>query len=321
MIRALARLPHQERCEPVDLQNLKPVLDDQHAVLWLDIQDPSPQDMEFLKTNFGFHELALEDVMLPHQRPKLDQYDHSYFIVFYSLEMKPEGGIQPSELDLFVGENYMVAVHHSPLREIDEGLQRWDTNNEKLGRGVGPLLYSILDSLVDSYFDVADEIAERVVGLEESVLRTAGPETLQGVFALKKQLLTVRRILGPERDTLNTLMRQDLPILDHRTLVYLRDVYDHLVRVTDTVDIHSDLLSSALDVHLSAISNRLNQIMKTLTSVTIILMSMALVTGIYGMNFQNMPELSWRYGYGYALTLMGVIGAALFAFLRRKGWL
>jgi magnesium transporter len=259
VIQSLARLQHRERLEQVPLKDLKVILEDKHAILWLDVQDPSSDELELLKKEFGFHELALEDAMLPHQRPKLDEYDRSYFLVFYSIELKPDGGLYSCELDLFVGENYLVAVHRSPMPEIGEGLKRWENNNEKFGQGVGALLYSVLDTLVDNYFVAADGIAERVAGLEESVLRTGGKETLQGVFTLKKQLLTMRRILGPERDALNALMRQDVPILDRRTVVYLRDVYDHLVRITDTIDLHSDLLTSALDVHLSAISNGLNQ--------------------------------------------------------------
>jgi magnesium transporter len=320
VIRALVRSPHHGSSEQVDLETLNIVLEDKHALLWVDVHDPSPDELALLKRKFGFHDLALEDAMHSHMRPKIDQYDHSYFMVFYSLELNQRGALRSTELNLFAGENYLVAIHREPIKEIDEGLRRWEANQQNLGSGVGALLYALLDSLVDDYFVVADGIAERVARLEESVLQASEPKTMQTVFALKKQLLSLRRILGPERDTLNVLLREDVPILDRRTLIYLRDVYDHLVRITDTVDLHSDLLTSALDVHLSAISNRLNQIMKTLTSVTIILMSMALITGIYGMNFHVMPELSWEYGYAFALGLMASIGGGLFVFLRRKGW-
>ncbi len=187
--------------------------------------------------------------------------------------------------------------------------------------GAGALLYALLDALVDGYFTVSDAVTERVAALEERAVRESGPRTVERVFSLKKQLMAVRRILGPERDALNVLMRRDLPLLDRKTVVYLRDVYDHLVRITDTVDLYSDLLTSLLDVHLSAVSNSLNQVVKVLTSWTIILMALALIAGIYGMNFRNMPELSWEYGYGYALGLMAATGVALYLYLRRKGWL
>ena len=177
-------------------------------------------------------------------------------------------------MDLFIGENHLVAVHQQPVKEIEEALSRWERTHGTLNHGVGSLVHALLDTLVDHYFGVADTVAERVAGLEEQVLGGTDQGVVREVFALKKQLLAMRRILGPERDALNALMRQDMSLLDRKTQLYLRDLYDHLVRIIDTVDLHGDLLTSSLDVHLSAVSNRLNQIMKTLTSWTIILMSL-----------------------------------------------
>ncbi len=186
---------------------------------------------------------------------------------------------------------------------------------------MGSLVHALLDTLVDHYFGLADTVAERVAGLEEQVLGGTNQAVVRDVFALKKQLLAIRRILGPERDALNVLMRQDMSLLDRKTRLHLRDVYDHLVRIIDTADLHGDLLTSTLDVHLSAVSNRLNQIMKTLTSWTIILMSLALIAGIYGMNFRNIPELSWDLGYFYSLGAIVIVGGGLYLYLRRKSWL
>ncbi len=320
LIDTLLHLPHQGFSKGIDLSHLQETLADGKAVLWLEVTDPSSEELDLLRREFGFHELALEDATLPHQRPKVDEYDQFYFLVFYSVRFD-KGDLSMVELDLFVGPNYLVAVHKGSVPEIPEGLRRWQRNDSVLGQGVGGLVYALLDSLVDRYFDLADQVAEQVAELEEEILAGSDHGTVQSVFALKKGLLALRRVLGPERDALNVLMRQDISLLDRRTIVYLRDVYDHLVRITDTVDLHSDLLTNALDVYLSSISNRLNQVMKTLTSVTIILMSVALIAGVYGMNFKNMPELEWPLGYGYALGLMVVVGAGLYLYLRRKDWI
>lgn len=321
MIKGLLRLPHGGFSDEVDLSNLRGLLEEKHAVLWLDIADPSPEEVDLLRREFDFHELALEDATLPHQRPKLDEYDQFYFLVFYSARLTDKGDLALAELDLFVGPNYLVAVHKNPVPEIEEGLRRWQRNDASLGHGVGALLYALLDSQVDHYFDLVDQVAERVGMLEERILDGANQGTVQSVFGLKKQLLGLRRLLGPERDALAVLMRQDIPLLDRKTVVYLRDVYDHLVRVADAVDLHGDLLTNALDVYLSSVSNRLNQVMKTLTSATIILMSVGLVAGIYGMNFRNMPELDWPLGYGWALGLMAAVGGGLYLYLRQKDWI
>ncbi len=320
MIEALLHRPHHGFSREVDLSHLQELLADRHSTLWLEVTDPSSEELDLLRREFDFHELALEDVTLPHQRPKLDEYDQFYFLVFYAVQME-KGQLSTVELDLFVGSNYVVAVHKGHMPEIQEGVRRWQRTDALLGQGVGALIYALLDSLVDRYFDLADQVAEGVAEMEGQILMGSDHGTVQSVFALKKELLALRRVLGPERDALNALMRQDIPLLDRKTVVYLRDVYDHLVRITDTVDLHSDLLTNALDVYLSSVSNRLNQVMKTLTSATIILMSVALVAGIYGMNFKNMPELDWALGYGWALGLMLAVGGGLYLYLRRKDWI
>jgi magnesium transporter len=321
MIQALLHQPREGFSKEVDLTKIDQLLLDKHSILWLDVQDPTPNDMSLLQREFGFHPLAIEDATSAHMRPKLDEYDGFYFLVFYSLALENDGGLKPRELDLFIGENYLVTVHKEAVEEINEARSRWESNQQSIGHGVGALLYALLDSLVDGYFGVSDTVAEQVAALEERAIRDTGRQTVEEVFGLKKPILAVRRILGPERDALNSLMRQDLPLLDRKTVVYLRDVHDHLVRITDTVDLYADLLTSLLDVHLSAVSNSLNQVVKALTSWTIILMTLALVAGIYGMNFHNIPELSWEYGYAYALGLMAATGGALYLYLRRKGWL
>ena len=304
------------------LAQISDVLGDDGHVLWVDVDDPTPADLQLLGEEFGFHPLAIEDAARRHQRPKLDEYDGFYFIVFYGLAI--DGGRpQTQEINLFVGKNYLVTVHKGAVATIAETAARWRQNVHQMGaaRGIGLLVYSILDAIVDGYFPIVDDLADRIEEIETTVFDRHDIRAQEAIFRLKKDLLAVRRVLGPERDVMNVLVRRDTPIFGDAQVVYFQDVYDHILRVTDAVDTYRDLLSSALDASLSVTSNRLNQVMKTLTASSIILMSMTLVASVYGMNFDHMPELHWLFGYPWALGLMTAIGVSVYALFRRIDWL
>jgi magnesium transporter len=306
----------------IPLADISTILGRDDHLLWLDVVDPTPDDMRLLAEEFAFHPLALEDVRVRHQRPKIELYDGFIFIVFYAMESRADQPLVLIELSLFVGKNYVVTVHQETLPLLAEVRDRWQQNIAEIGsRGVALLLYSILDAIVDGYFPCVDDISDQIENLEAGIFEHFDTATQQAIFRLKKELLAIRRVVAPERDVLNVLLRRESPILDPGTLVYFQDVYDHVLRVTDAVDTYRDLMSSALDSYLSVTSNRLNQVMKTLTASSIILMSMTLVASIYGMNFIHMPELHWRFGYAYALGLMVVIGVSLGTLFRRIDWL
>ncbi|HWQ12011.1 MAG TPA: magnesium/cobalt transporter CorA [Roseiflexaceae bacterium] len=290
--------------------------------VWLDIQDPQESDAALLKEEFGFHPLAIEDAVRHQERPKVDTYEGYYLLVFYALGYDTaHNRLVTQPMNLFIGANYIVSVHHGPLKVIEETIGRWQRNEEGIGWDAGALLYALLDAIVDDYFPVIDQLAERVERIEEQIFERFRPEALQEVFVLKRDLLGVRRIVAPERDVLNVLIRREVPIFNPASVVFLQDVYDHLIRVTDSLDTYRDLLSSALDAFLSIQSNQLNEVVKVLTIASIVLMSDALIAGIYGMNFQFMPELSWPYGYPFALGLMAVVSAGLVAYFRWRKWL
>jgi len=290
-------------------------------LLWIDVVEPSAEDILLLKEEFHFHPLALEDVTRGHHRPKLDQYDGYIFMVFYGLDSE-EGRPCLRELYLFAGKNYLVTIHDGKMPEISQTADRWCRNIATLGnRGVGLLVYSLLDAIVDGYFPVIDEFGERVEALEESIFAQASSKAQSEIFAMKKDLMTIRRVLGPQRDVMNLLVRHDTPLFGAEQIIYFQDVYDHTLRVTDAVDSYRDLLSSALDVNLSMISFHLNEVVKRLTGSSIILMSVTLIAGIYGMNFDRMPELGWVYGYPAALALMVVVASSLFILFRRIDWI
>ncbi len=335
--------------EDLPPQAVAEALHDPHDVLWLDITDPSEEDVALLRDGslWGFHPLAVEDALRPHERPKVDAYgvpgDHDgdgvpdnldsaagltgatggayYFVVFYAAAYHPEQEhIETHAASLFIGQNYLVTVHQGPAPHIADTISRWRVPGSPLPNRIGALVHALLDAMVDDYFPLMDQVADRVEDLEDTIFIHFDEGSIETIFRLKKDLLNMRRIIAPERDVLNVLLRRQLPIFTAEDVAYLQDVYDHIVRVTDNIDTYRDLLSSALDSYLSLQSNKLNQIMKVLTIGSIILMADALVTGYYGQNFKFFPELGWATGSFWALILMAVITAGLVVYFKRKKW-
>jgi magnesium transporter len=302
--------------ETPPLESISDCVEDREKIVWLDIQDPNDEDVELLRCELGFHELALEDAVRRDQRPKIDLYDGYCFIVFYAIRRGRE-----EEMALFVGANYLVTVHAGPVPEISMTVERWRLNADRLGHGIAVVIYSLLDAIVDGYFPVIDEITEQVEEIEAAMFESGRVVHQREIFALKRELLNLRRVIAPEREVLNTLIRRDDPILGDRTLPYFQDIYDHLIRIMDSVDLVRDQLTSLLDAQLSVISNRLNMVMKRMAALSTILMSINLVAANYGMNFRVMPELEWPFGYAWALGLMVVTGLILALIFKRIDWL
>lgn len=245
-----------------------------------------------------------------------------YFVVFYTAAFNhAEDHIEARPVSLFIGANYLVTVHSGPIPHIPATMARWRAPRSPLAHRVSALVHALLDALVDDYFPLMDQVAERVEDLEDAIFTHFDEGAIETVFRLKKDLLAVRRIVAPERDVLNVLLRRQLPIFATEDIAYLQDVYDHIVRVTDNIDTYRDLLSSALDSYLSLQGNRLNQIMKTLTVASIILMSAALITGFYGQNFKFFPDLEIGLGSFWSLILMAAVTLLLVIYFRRKRWL
>jgi magnesium transporter len=294
-----------------------------NALLWLDLQSPSEQELVKLGQEFALHPLAIEDATREHQRPKVEEYEHFYFVVFYSVSLDANAaGLDICELDMFLGKNYLITVHNGHIHELDEVEQRWTRNVNQLEWGVGVLLYTLLDTIVDRYFPVVDETVNQAEELEGQLFTGAVRQATftQELLELRKRFLAFRRIATPERDVLNTLTNRDNPIFDEHAQVYFRDIYDHITRLADTIDLYRDQLSTIMDANLSIVSNDLNKVMRTLTSASIILMADALLAGIWGMNFVNIPELRLQYGYYAALICMAVVSLLLLFVFRRLRW-
>ena len=308
-----------ENCIAEDISELKEV---EGNIIWADVSDPTSQDFEELAEEFGFHHLSIEDCQNAHQRPKVEEYTGYYFIVLYEAELVgPTDRLELRELNIFLGKNYLVTVHSRPIRAIATASRLWHQWTDRADQGAGLLAYLLIDGIVDDYLPLLDIMSDRMDDLEDSIFGEWRAESIEEIFSIKKKLLYLRRAITPLRDVFNMLLRREQPIFPRETHVYFQDVFDHLIRVADTIDTLRDMLGSTMDAYLSVSGNRMNKVMKRLTSISTILMSVTLVAGIYGMNFVLMPELRWRYGYVYALLSMVVIGLALYVYLKKIKWI
>ena len=294
-------------------------------LLWLDIEEPTEENMAMLGREYGFHELALEDCLHPHQRPKIEQYGSYYFLVAYAVSAGG-GELQGHELAAFVGHNHLITVRKDPPYDLAEVVKRSKAHTELCEEGGAYLLYLLLDEIVDGYFDALDRLEDLSEEVEDAVFTEQATPTADEVgrqtqiFQLKKQLLKFRRVVSPLREVLDVMQRRTIDVVSAPLEPYYRDVYDHVLRATDFLDNLRDILSSALEAHLAVVSNRLNEIMKRLTSWGAIILVPTLIAGIYGMNFRHMPELNWVFGYPFALGLMVASGLLLYRAFKRRGW-
>jgi magnesium transporter len=307
------------RCEnPKEISTLCSVAPN---IVWVDVADPTSEDFHRLATEFGFHPLSIEDCRNEHQRPKVEEYQGYYFIVLYEAELLMGNQLELRELNIFLGKNYLVTVHSQPIRSIETAERLWREWTDLAERGTGLLAYLIIDSIVDDYMPLLDAISDRMDELEDHLFVEFQPGAIEEIFRVKKELLFLRRAVTPLRDVFNTMLRREQPIFSRETLVYFQDVFDHLIRVADTIDTLRDMIGATMDAYLSISGNRMNVVMKRLTSISTILMSVTLVAGIYGMNFEYMPELKWRYGYVGTLVAMLMIGIGLYTYFRKIKWL
>jgi magnesium transporter len=308
-----------ENCLAADISELRV---EYGNIVWADVSDPTSRDFEELAEEFGFHHLSIEDCRNEHQRPKVEEYPGYYFVVLYEAQLAgPTDRLELRELNIFLGKNYLVTVHSRPIRAIDTAARLWPEWMDRAEEGAGLLAYLLIDAIVDDYLPLLDIVSERMDDLEDSIFGEWRAEVIEEIFSVKKKLLYLRRSITPLRDVFNTMLRREQPIFPREIHIYFQDVFDHLIRVADTIDTLRDMLSSTMDAYLSVSGNRMNKIMKRLTSISTILMSVTLIAGIYGMNFIFMPELRWRYGYVYALLSMVVVGVALYLYLKKVDWI
>lgn len=325
VVRSLLRLPDEPTrpLAPEELSQIDALRALPGALVWLDFRDPGPGELALLNDEFGIHPLADEDLRRRGQRPKLDTYDDHQVAVVYEPLSLPDasGALELGEIHVLIGPGWLVTAHWSDAPAIEEALRRFAAHPAARPASVGLLLYTLFDSVVDAYFPALDVLSDRIDALEDRIVSgEQDRETLRTVLRVKRDLLELRRVLAPMRDVANAFLRRDNASVEDAELPYYADLYDHLVRILDQVDLLRDLVASAMDANLTVTSNNLNAVMKRLTAVTVILILPTIVSGIYGMNFVHMPELGWQLGYPLAIGIMAALMAGAFLYFRAHDW-
>ena len=296
---------------------------DTKSVSWINID--GMQDVGFIERlgqHFGFHPLVVEDILDLSQRPKCEDME-SYILIATKMFMidDEESGIKSEQVSLVLGENFVVSFQESRGDVFNAIRERIRTGKGRVRKmGADYLAYSLVDAVVDNYFVVMEQLGDAVEEMETEVLTNPSVGTLTAIHGLKRDMTYLRKSVWPLREVLSALMRSESDLIQETTNVFLRDVYDHTIQVIDTLEILRDVLSDLVDVYLSSITNRTNEIMKVLTVFMSVCMPMTVVTGIYGMNFQFLPEIHWRWGYYFALGLLAAISITLSVYFKRKKW-
>jgi magnesium transporter len=304
---------------------------DNESVSWVDLQGLGNQDiLQRVGSVFELHPLVLEDVVNMVERPKVEDYeDQLVFIARMVVPKEQTFGFYSEQVSLVLGKNYLLTVQEEPEHDCFEGVRTRIEKNRGMIRRQGSdyLAYALLDAIVDGFFPVLERYGEQIEDLEEEVIVEPTQRTLQKIYKIRQELLQLRRAIWPQRDAINSLIRDGSELISEEVRIYLRDCYDHAVQVMDMVETYRELASGLMDVYLSAVSNKMNEIMKLLTVVSAIFIPLTFVAGIYGMNFNpekspyNMPELNWYWGYPVCLAVMAAIAASLLFLFWRRGWL
>jgi magnesium transporter len=299
-----------------------------YPVVWVNVDGLGDLAMLMqLAELFELHPLAMEDVVNVHQRAKVEPFGNRTFLV--SRMVRLGESLEPEQISLFVGPNFVVSFQEQAgwdcLESVRERIRRRVTRIREAGPGY--LAYSLLDAVVDNFFPVLEAYGERLEDLEDRIIVAPDRSAIAEVHQVKRELLTIRRSIWPQREALNVLVRDEVPNFEHDTRIYLRDVYDHAVRIIDLVETYREICSDLMDLYLSSVSNRMNEVMRVLTVISTLFIPLTFIAGLYGMNFDpdsspwNMPELRWYFGYPLCIALMVLISAAQFWFFWRKGWI
>jgi len=292
------------------------------TLLWVDLEDPTEFESETLVEIFNFHPLAIEDCVSDKSNPKIDDYDEYLFLVMHAISSRDGGELATSELDMFFGKNYVVTFHKDSIRSVRQVREQAKKRPENLmGRGSDLLAHALLDRLVDHYLPVLDSYDHKIDILEEQLFEKPPDEYLSTLMKIKHDMFNLRRIVSPQRDTVYFLTRNGTPFIRPQHLMYFRDIYDHLFRIYGIAEGYHETLSSLLQVYFSYSSHKLNQIVKRMTVIATLTMPMVIIASIYGMNFKNMPELNWPYGYYFSILLMLGVAAVMLIWMKIKKWI
>ncbi len=289
---------------------------------WIDLEDPTVNEAALLEEPFHFHPLAIEDCLSDVHLPKLDDYENYLFAILHGVWFEAESDqFVTRELDLFLGPNFLVTHHRGNLRVITAAREQCGKNlMNAFPRGVDFLMHQILDGLFDDYLPSLDAIEDKIQMLQVEVFEAPSQDTLDRIFGLKRDVMRLKRICMPQREIVHRLSRGEFPVIGPKAAVYFRDIYDSLYRIVEASFSYHDMIQGTLDAYLSSVNNRLNETMKRLTVISALLAPLTVITGIYGMNFEYLPETQWRYGYPGVLFGMLAVSGGLLYWFRKKRW-
>jgi magnesium transporter len=311
------------RATALSVDQIQSALACEDQFVWIGLYEPDQPLLRKVQQQFGLHDLAIEDAINAHQRPKLELYEDSVFVVLRTAQrVAATGRLEFGETHVFLGRNYIVTIRHGSLRSHVGVRARCEATPHLLSQGPGYVLYSLMDFIVDQYLPIVQEIEEEVQNLEAIVLDdpTASDATAR-IYLLKRDLVSLRRAVSPLADVCNRLLRFDIPHIPVDTRPYFRDVYDHIIRLNESIDAQRELLTSALEAHLSLMTVAQNEHMKRITAWAAMIAVPTMIAGVYGMNFKYMPELQWQYGYYFAVISMVAACLGLYAGFKRSRWL
>jgi magnesium transporter len=307
----------------ISVERIEEALKDEKSILWVDILHIDDADIDLLTNIFNLHSLTVEDCILPNARPKVENFKNYIFLIMYAIEpnQKLKEKIKTVELDACLGKNFLITAHSDFIAPFATTKDKIRKQSPVMMQGADFLLFSITDSVVDSYFPVIDAFDNNVDVMSDELFKEPTTETLATIYYLKNEIMLLRRTIGPQADVINLMLRGDSEFISPANLIYFRNIYDNLIRLNDIVGTSRDIVTSAIEAYVSVVSNRLNEIMKTLTVIATIMMPLTLIASIYGMNFKYMPELACRYSYPVVIALMIVMSVAMLYYFKRKKWL
>ena len=327
MIRALFYLPGSPLRTNVTPGQFSKLLRKRKGLLWVDFVDEPPEIAEPILQGFNFHHLAIDDALQETHIPKLDDWNDYLYIVLNYMHTKSAGEdweTEIDELDVFLGPNYVVTHHDHPIPSLDATWTSCQRDPRNAQEGADHLLYKIVDNIVADYMPIVEKIDEAIDKIEDEVFDRPQPRTLERLFALKRILLSMRRILLPQREVLNKLARDDFAVIDPHDRIFFRDIYDHIVRLHDLNESLRDLVSGALDTYLSVMNNRMNEVMKTLTIITTVFMPISFITGFFGMNFfepvANLVGWTAQGAFYLILAITAITPLTMLIWMRRQTW-
>ena len=321
MIRSLCCGPDQKLLTNIKPEKFKEMLTHDENLVWLDVQNPTREELVLLQAEFKLHPLTIEDCVNTNARPKIDQFPDYMFLILHAVIVPPRTNrIKTLELNICVGKNFILTIHIDSVPSIDTNWERCQKNAQLVSKGADRFLHHIVDSLVDNYFPIMDMLDGRIAKIEREVFKEATQKTLSQIFSVKKDLLFLRRFVTPQREIVNMLSKEQYALIRFSVQIYFRDVFDNLLFIQEAIDTYRDSISGALDAYLSTVSNKTNEIMKTLTIIATIAMPLTVITGVYGMNFKYMPELQWPFGYAGAYLLMLAVGISMLVYFKKKKW-